>query len=128
MHLARVAALAALMLAASPAYAALEDWVLVATSRGVGTHVDRDSIQRVGDRVTLRMKRDEPPTSEYREVIFVRVYDCAAKTSQIMSLESFPKAGGGPVRATFSGEEARPVIPIQPGTLGGIVLDYVCAR
>jgi hypothetical protein len=124
----RIAALLAVALAAGPAYAAGENFVLVTTTDdGTIIYADHDSFQRTGSVVIVTERRDNSgnASNDYADVRMTSAYDCRKRTVQIRSATATLKSGGTP--ESFDIGPTAPTDPIRPGSVGEAVLDHVCA-
>jgi len=122
----KLIAAAALVMAATPAFAA--NWVYVATNDvGSDYYYDSDTIQRSGNQVMVWERwdhsRDKKTKERERKVRFR--YDCAEKTSTLLDvIMYYPDGTNGSV--TFATYEQKPH-PLAPETAGEDKLEAVCA-
>lgn len=121
-----IALLGALALAAAPIHVGLETWVKVfTTDNGLVSYVDRDAIERDGDVVLAWERRDYANVQggDYQEMRIQSRFDCRAKTIQVRAAVVTFRTGGDPQSFNF---DDTPIDPVQPETLAGEVLAFVC--
>ncbi len=117
---------AALLLAASPAFAA--NWVYVTTDTdGTVYYYDADTVQRSGNQVTVWEKWDHSrdKTIKERERKRQYQYDCAESTSTLLhSIIYYPD---GTVRSVAYKTYEQEADPIVPDTIGAVGFEAVCS-
>jgi hypothetical protein len=121
-----MAAVTALVMAATPAFAA--DWIYVTTNvHGSVLYYDADTIQRSGSQVTVWEKSDHSrdKTTVWREAKDRYRYDCAERTRTLLhSTNYYPD---GKVESLTYETYEQKVRPITPDTVGEAQFEAVCA-
>ena len=119
-----LAAATALVMAATPAFAA--NWILTTGSRANNTvfYYDADTIQRSGNQVTVWEKEDvlgEYGLMDYS--IGRSIYDCAERTYTLLNSTNYFRDGTNKSYNYASTTYAR---PITPGSVAEFFLKAVC--
>ncbi len=119
-------AIAALVMAATPAYAA--NWVYVTTDvNDTDFYYDADTIVRSGNQVTVWEKFDHSrdKTVKERERKRRYRYDCAQRTSALLdSIIYYPDGKSSSFTWNAYEQETKPIVP---DTVGDVTFKAVCA-
>jgi hypothetical protein len=126
MKLNKLITTAALVMAATPAFAA--NWVYIETSdTGTVFSYDANTIRRAGNLVTVWEKWDHSRDKTFRErqrMIRSR-YQCEERTVTTLNSTTYSPNGRS---ETFNPEEyQQPKTQIIPGSMAAFVLEAVCA-
>jgi hypothetical protein len=118
--------LAALMLAASPAYA---DWAQVVATKRSTFYVDPDTLRKAGNfvRAWTLMDNKFRPVGGARSVLARREFDCSNSRYSFRGVTQYaePMAAGTVIESTDKISEWFAVVP---NTVGDRLLKFVCGK
>lgn len=106
-----------------------EDWVDVAEYDGSPIALDRASVRREGNIVTLRSRTifAQAQQDGTKTVLVQFRYDCGARTSDLMSIHTLREDGSTVAREEVP-QDQRQVEPVSSGSPNAAIADVVCRR